>query len=71
MIGKCPHCGKLVGSLNGETVDIHAGGRAWKGATFACPSCNAVLGAGIDPVGLKDAIVDEVSQQIQKHLQGG
>jgi len=34
--------------------------RSWKGATFSCPSGNVVLGAGIDPIALKDMIVEEV-----------
>jgi hypothetical protein len=67
MFGKCPKCGNLVSSLNGESVDINAGKRSWKGATFSCPSCNAVLGAGIDPIALKDSIVEEVTQELAKN----
>jgi|GEM_PF-5359852 len=41
--------------------------RSWKGATFSCLSGNVVLGAGIDPIALKDTIVEEVAQEFGKN----
>jgi hypothetical protein len=66
MTGICPKCKAPVTSLNGETVNISSPGGNWVGATFSCPICSAVLGAGIDPVALKDAIVDELTAGIKK-----
>ena len=66
MNGKCPKCAKIVTHLDADGVDIHSPSGTWKGATFHCPYCLAVLGAGIDPVILKETIVTELSDEIKK-----
>jgi hypothetical protein len=53
MFGKCPKCAEFVTTLDVSTIDAHApNGKVFHGAAFLCPSCQTVLGAGIDPVAL-------------------
>jgi len=47
-------------------VEVGWVGYSWKGATFSCPFCSAVLGAGIDPVALKNTIVNELMDELKK-----
>lgn len=58
--GTCPHCDKLVNRLDIATVQAHAGMKAYNGATFLCPNCHAVLGAGIDPASVASDVLKEL-----------
>lgn len=61
---KCPKCEKTLTHLDGQSIDIHVGGKnAWKGATFACPWCKSVLSAGIDPIAMKNDIVNSLKKR--------
>jgi hypothetical protein len=66
MNGNCPSCKQPVTQLTCSSLPVRGGGREWKGATFNCPLCSAVLGAGIDPIGLKADIVAELLEELQK-----
>jgi len=69
MNGKCPKCNNIVTKLQGHTVNIVSPNGTWVGATFSCPHCSAVLGAGIDPIALKDAVVSETSAPLVAEIQ--
>lgn len=59
--GKCPKCETTVSSVALEDVTVNVGFQPrWRGVSFCCPTCRAVLGVGIDPVALKADIVGEV-----------
>lgn len=61
--GKCPKCERTVRHLVAETPDVHVNLQAaYKGATFLCPSCRTILGAGIDPIALKASIISEIKK---------
>lgn len=65
-IGKCPKCEATIGRLAIERVDItekHT--PEWRGIILLCPNCSAVLGAAIDPIDLKNFVVDEVVHKLR------
>ena len=57
--GKCPRCEQMVNSLNISTVEARSGSKTYNAATFLCPHCQTVLGAGIDPV----AVASDAAQR--------
>lgn len=65
--GKCPKCGTTVGGeiisntkLEHVTVGSTAFGPAYKGISIVCTGCNSVLGMSIDPLVIKEGIIDEI-----------
>ena len=55
---KCPKCEATVSSVKFEVVDISERGQNIAlGGVYLCPSCNAVLGAGLHPEALVSDIV--------------
>jgi hypothetical protein len=59
--GKCPACKHDVRELHVITLPAKtAAGESYAGAVYCCPSCNAVLGAGIDPVLLTNQILNQL-----------
>jgi hypothetical protein len=38
----------------------------FKGASYFCPSCHAVLHVGLDPLALKEDIADAVVKRLRK-----
>jgi hypothetical protein len=69
--GKCPACESLIDRVFFDSVNVMPGlfsDRGWKGITYLCPYCQAVLGVGIDPVALKTDTVSEVAGQVQTSL---
>ena len=63
MYGKCPKCDSLVTRLDASKVQVAApNGRNYNGVTFLCPTCQVVLGAGIDPVALAEDLAQRVGR---------
>lgn len=60
--GKCPKCDAFVQNVNVQDVIIqHSfGGDGWKGFTYSCQHCDAVLGVEINPLTLKSDIISGV-----------
>jgi hypothetical protein len=53
--GKCPHCQKKIASAEVETIDINAGTqRSYKGVSYLCPHCRAVLSVSMDQLALNE-----------------
>jgi hypothetical protein len=54
MYGKCPYCKQLVSQLTISPVNaqVDFNPKAFNAATYLCPSCQTVLGAGLDPVSI-------------------
>ena len=64
--GKCPRCDASISRLAVERVDVTENYKAeWHGITLVCPSCSAVLGAAIDPIDLKNFVVEEVVHKLR------
>ena len=65
-VGKCPKCSSRVDRLAIERVDItekHT--PEWRGISLVCPNCSTILGAAIDPVDLKNFVVEEVVHKLR------
>jgi hypothetical protein len=64
--GKCPHCGNIVHAVEVDAINVTENFTpAWKGVSFSCSSCHAVLGVGIDPIALKTDIVGELFARLR------
>lgn len=65
--GKCPKCNSIVRSVKIEDVDVMVGFEsAWRGISYCCPSCSAVLSVQIDPVALKTDTVNDIIKGLHK-----
>ena len=65
MLGDCPKCGQAVliaGVTDVQIYDLH--GNQWNGVKYYCMSCQAILNVGIDPIGLKNDIVNEIVEAL-------
>jgi len=64
--GKCPKCEMPVSQVRIQQVDVMETRKAeWRGITLICPSCNVVLGVAVDPIDLKNFVVEEVVQKLR------
>lgn len=66
MYGKCPQCQQLVNYVNIEPINGKvSGGNEFHCVSYKCPNlqCNTVLGVQIDPVALKNDIVNEIGKK--------
>lgn len=64
--GKCPKCERTLMSVKVESIDIKVGLQsAYKGASFLCPHCHAILSVGVDPLALKADTIDGVVKKLR------
>jgi Zn-finger nucleic acid-binding protein len=58
---KCPHCNVILTRAVVESIDIDTAvifaDTTYKGVTYACPSCRAVLGISMDQIALNADVV--------------
>ena len=66
-MAKCPKCDSLLGSMKIKEANASAGmgSVTWKGVFYLCPYCQTVLGASIDPIALKNDIVNSVVKKLK------
>jgi uncharacterized protein with PIN domain len=63
MWGRCPKCEKDVTNLDVSALEAHVDfSRKFHAATFLCPHCGTILGAGIDPV----ALAEDLARRLQR-----
>jgi endogenous inhibitor of DNA gyrase (YacG/DUF329 family) len=62
----CPHCKKPIGRLTISPHDggVPFGGVTWKCISFDCPLCQASLSVQIDPIAIKNDIVNELLRKL-------
>ena len=59
--GTCPKCNKKVNHVNFENMPIHVNLRPfWKGVSFVCPSCKAILGVSYDHIALNEELKSDI-----------
>ena len=59
--GRCSKCERVLKHVKLEEVEIHVGAQpTWRGLSYVCPGCGQILGVAIDPVALKDDIINGV-----------
>lgn len=65
MAALCPKCEKPIVQLQAVSVPIKAQSGAFDGTLLICPLCLTAIGASLDPIVLKDAIVAEAVAAIR------
>lgn len=65
MIGKCPSCQQLIGTINVQPIDAFEGTKTWKAGVFTCPSCTSILNVSLDEGHRAQWIVDEIKEAIE------
>ena len=69
MGGQCPKCDATVTHVILESTDIHVQllkPHQWKGVSYLCPHCRAVLGIQIDPIALKADLLKGIKKLLQE-----
>ena len=66
--GKCPRCEGLVSSPQRSTLEAPSGSKTYNAATFLCPHCQTVLGAGIAPVAVQPHAATSASKRFMTRL---
>ncbi len=66
MLGKCPKCDNLINFVNVNEIEIRTGdGASWRGVSYICPYCFAVVGVQMDPISLKADLKNEILSVLQ------
>lgn len=69
-MAKCPHCNKLVLSVNLDKVESSVlFGGSWNTILYSCPNCQKVLNVQIDPIAIKTDIIDDIKMLLNKKNQ--
>lgn len=67
MNGKCPKCEQYVSSVNIEDVSVnYQGTPKWKGISYTCPFCNAILSVQIDPIAIRSDLLNGISNVLRE-----
>ena len=53
----CPHCQRTIASATVENIKINGVGSEYKGVSYSCPSCHAVLSISMDQIALNVDLV--------------
>lgn len=69
--GKCPKCGQTIGGeiisnskVEHITVGSSAFGPVYRGVSIVCTGCSSVLGISIDPVAIKEDIINGILKNL-------
>lgn len=67
MTGKCPKCDGGVDRAIVNVIDLDViGGQTFRGLTYSCPHCRAVLGVQMNPDALEADILQGVADLLRK-----
>lgn len=65
--GKCPHCKQVLPNVNFEQLPIHQNDhKRWIGASLVCPFCLKILNVSVDPIALRNDIVNQVVDHLKR-----
>ena len=65
--GKCPKCDGTIGHASAEPIEIRVGTTdKYKGVSYYCPYCHAVLSVSMDPLGLNENLVIRLLKALGK-----
>lgn len=68
MSSHCPHCNQLVTKMRVSATNcVDDNGVNWKGATFACSSCDKIIGAAFDGIAQSQWIIDEIKDTLRRN----
>jgi len=65
---KCPKCDKMLSSVRLQAIRLDGTHHYWKGLSYLCPLCGAVLNVGYDPIALQADTVSDVVREVLRAL---
>ena len=65
-VGKCPHCQSTIARAKVETITIDGGDSSYKGVTYSCLRCRAVLTVSMDQIALNADLVTRLLKALRK-----
>lgn len=68
MAGKCPHCEKMLSSVNLKNISVN-GSRSWHGVAYVCPWCSTVLNVEIDPLAVQSDTIATLQREVERLTQ--
>ncbi|WHP05800.1 hypothetical protein QLH32_17635 [Acinetobacter corruptisaponis] len=63
--GKCPSCDRLVTHVNAQEINVNAPAGNFYGISYLCPYCSVILSTGLDPLRVKNDIVNELLKKLR------
>jgi hypothetical protein len=63
MSSKCPKCEKPVDHVNARAMPIQASTKQWRGVSYDCPHCHAILSVALDPAAFKEEFVQDAKRR--------
>lgn len=63
-MGICPHCPEPVVNVDAEPITITFGLKTWRGLSFSCPHCHAVLTVEVDPASIRNDLVQALVEAL-------
>jgi len=65
-VGLCPKCGSMVSYAKIDSIALRITGAEYKGISYLCPSCSAVLSVSLDHLALTADIAKAVAKRLGK-----
>lgn len=66
-VGKCPKCQSIISNVKTEDITMDVGFHpTWNGFSHLCPRCNTIISVEINPLLIKDDIVNELMDRLRK-----
>ena len=61
--GKCPHCSAVLEKILVEDISLNDDKQPrWRGFSYLCPSCKAVLSVQMNPLALNFDLLTEIKK---------
>jgi uncharacterized protein with PIN domain len=62
----CPKCNAELSAVHAEPITINAAKSSWHGVAYVCPACDVILSVGVDPMSLRNDLLDELSKRFDR-----
>ncbi len=62
----CPKCEAMLSAVHAEPVAVNAKSSSWHGVGYVCASCDSILSVGVDPIALRNDLLDELLKGLDK-----
>jgi len=67
--GICPYCKNKIANVKVQDVDMKYDIMVqWRGYSYQCPSCKAILGVQMNPSSVNDALKNDIVKELKKML---
>lgn len=64
----CPHCDQRITHVDFEAITLSSETMTtFRGSSYSCPHCHAVLTVGVDPVSQRDDLLEALVQVLRRH----